>query len=56
MAFAVVATVMGWSAATSVRMAKRYGHIGASAQREAMRLLDSKKVDATLTAEHTTIQ
>jgi integrase len=38
--FAVVATVMGWSAATSVRMAKRYGHIGESPQRQAMRLLD----------------
>ena len=40
-AFAVVATIMGWSPATSVRMAKRYGHIGASAQREAMQRLDA---------------
>jgi integrase len=40
-AFAVVATVLGWSPATSVRMAKRYGHIGPSAQREAMARLDS---------------
>jgi integrase len=39
--FAVVATIMGWSPATSVRMAKRYGHIGPSAQREAMALLDA---------------
>jgi len=39
-AFAVVATIMGWSPATSVRMAKRYGHIGASAQRDAMKKLD----------------
>jgi integrase len=39
-AFAVVATIMGWSPATSVRMAKRYGHIGASPQREAMLRLD----------------
>ena len=39
-AFAVVATIMGWSPATSVRMAKRYGHIGQSPQREAMRRLD----------------
>ncbi len=38
--FAVVATIMGWSAATSVRMAKRYGHIGRSAQREALARLD----------------
>jgi integrase len=29
--FAVVADIMGWSAATAVRMAKRYGHIGPSA-------------------------
>jgi integrase len=40
-AFAVVATIMGWSPATSVRMAKRYGHIGQSAQREAMQRLDT---------------
>jgi integrase len=40
-AFAVVATIMGWSPATSVRMAKRYGHIGASPQRDAMRRLDA---------------
>jgi integrase len=39
-AFAVVASIMGWSPATSVRMAKRYGHIGPSAQREAMARLD----------------
>lgn len=40
-AFAVVATIMGWSPATSVRMAKRYGHIGASVQRHALKTLDS---------------
>ncbi|MEQ1897613.1 MAG: site-specific integrase [Vicinamibacterales bacterium] len=40
-AFAIVATIMGWSPATSVRMAKRYGHIGASPQREAMQRLDA---------------
>jgi len=38
--FAVVATIMGWSPGTSVRMAKRYGHIGESAQRQAMASLD----------------
>ena len=32
--FSVVATIMGWSAATTVRMAKRYGHIGQAAQRQ----------------------
>jgi integrase len=32
----VVASVMGWSPATTTRMAKRYGHIGQEAQRKAM--------------------
>jgi integrase len=40
-AFAVVASIMGWSPATAVRMAKRYGHIGLSAQRQAMAALDA---------------
>jgi integrase len=43
--FAVVATIMGWSPATSVRMVKRYGHIGQSAQRQAMSLLDSSPTE-----------
>lgn len=34
--FSVVATIMGWSASTTVRMAKRYAHIGQSAQRLAV--------------------
>jgi len=34
--FAVVAEIMGWSASTTIRMAKRYGHIGQSARREAL--------------------
>jgi hypothetical protein len=38
----VVASILGWSPATTVRMAKRYGHIGHAAQREAVRLLDAK--------------
>ena len=38
--FAVVADIMGWSAATAVRMARRYGHIGESARRSAMDALD----------------
>jgi len=33
--FWVVASMMGWSAATAIRMAKRYGHIGSQALREA---------------------
>jgi hypothetical protein len=34
--FSVVATIMGWSASTTVRMANRYGHIGQVAQRRAV--------------------
>jgi len=37
--FSVVASIMGWSASTSVRMAKRYGHIGQIAQRKAVDVL-----------------
>jgi integrase len=69
-AFATVATVMGWSAATAAKMAKRYSHIGKSAQREAVALLDrtpsldvstnseqSQKTAAiTLVAAHPTVQ
>jgi len=39
-AFAVVAEIMGWSPGTTVRMVKRYGHIGPSARRAAMATLD----------------
>lgn len=48
--FPVVADIMGWSAATAVRMAKRYGHIGPSAKRAAMSALDEPTSDAS-TAE-----
>jgi integrase len=37
--FSVVATIMGWSPSTAVRMARRYGHIGQAAQREAVKHL-----------------
>jgi len=37
--YPVVASIMGWSASTAIRMAKRYGHIGQSAQRQAVGLL-----------------
>jgi len=36
----VVASILGWSPATTVRMAKRYGHIGQAAQRQAVEILD----------------
>jgi integrase len=37
--YPVVASMMGWSAATAIRMAKRYGHIGNHALREAADVL-----------------
>jgi len=36
----VVATIMGWSLSTTVRMSRRYGHIGQAAQVEAVRALN----------------
>jgi integrase len=36
----VVASILGWSPATTARMAKRYGHIGQLAQRQAVAVLD----------------
>jgi integrase len=70
-AFATVATLMGWSPGTAMRMAKRYGHIGKSAQRDTLALLDPPIVasavpetssaptsphDSTLMPEHSTVQ
>ena len=37
--YPVVASMMGWSAATAIRMAKRYGHIGSKALRAAADVL-----------------
>jgi integrase len=42
----VVSTIMGWSAATAIRMAKRYGHIGQKAVREAMEVLGKVEIPA----------
>ena len=42
--FSVVSDIMGWSASTAVRMAKRYGHIGHSARREAVDKLSNATV------------
>jgi len=47
--FAVVATIMGWSASTAMRMAKRYSHIGQSPQRAALALLDAKPMQPEAT-------
>jgi integrase len=38
--FSVVATNMGWSPSTTVRMARRYGRIGQTAQRQAVNALN----------------
>jgi hypothetical protein len=39
--FSVVASIMGWSASTTVRMSKRYGHIGEAARRRAVEVLSA---------------
>ncbi len=44
--FSVVATIMGWSPSTAVRMARRYGHIGQAAQREAVKALNGAGSEA----------
>jgi hypothetical protein len=44
--FSVVATIMGWSAGTTVRMTKRYGHIGQAAQRQAVDTLNRASFQA----------
>lgn len=38
--FATVAVIMGWSATATARMAKRYGHIGQAAQRQAVEAIN----------------
>ena len=38
----VIASLLGWSAGTTVRMARRYGHITADAQRQAVMALEPK--------------
>ncbi len=45
--FSVVAVVMGWSAATTIRMTKRYGHISQAAQREAMNALSGQDFETS---------
>jgi integrase len=39
----VIASLLGWSAGTTVRMARRYGHITAEAQRSAVNHLESEQ-------------
>ena len=42
----VVASIMGWSAATAIRMAKRYGHIGNKGVRGAADVLGRVRIGA----------
>ena len=53
----VVASLMGWSPATTARMAKRYAHFGDSAQRRAMETLDPRAAPASVASdEQETVQ
>lgn len=53
--FPVLAMIMGWSPATTVRMAKRYGHIGQSALRRAVESISAPAPSApNKTAENPT--
>jgi len=44
--FPVLTALMGWSPATTVRMAKRYGHIGHDALRRAVESISQQKPKA----------
>ena len=46
----VVATIMGWSPSTTVRMSRRYGHIGQAAQLEAVKALEGIATNVQTTA------
>ena len=48
--FPVVAAIMGWSASTTAKMAKRYGHIGSEVQRAALAALDDSSSPAARVA------
>jgi integrase len=45
----VVAAIFGWSAGTTAKMAKRYGHIGTNARRIAVASLDGSSIDGSIT-------
>ena len=42
----VIASILGWSAGTTVRIARRYGHITAEAQRQAVAALNRRPTGA----------
>jgi integrase len=52
----VVASILGWSAATTVRMAKRYGHIGHVAQRQAVSWLEHTPAPKPEASEATSLE
>ena len=52
--YPVVASMMGWSAATAIRMAKRYGHIGSQALRDAADILEGLKFPPSPSKSHQT--
>lgn len=45
---AVVAQILGWSASTAVRMAKRYGHIRPEVQRQALETIATVQIERTV--------
>jgi len=48
---ATVAQVLGWSASTAIRMAKRYGHIRPDAQRQALESIATALPEARSSVE-----
>jgi integrase len=48
----VIASLLGWSAGTTVRMARRYGHISAEAQRQAVAHLEADHEANADTSSH----
>lgn len=62
--YPVVGSILGWSAATAIRMSKGYGHIGNQALREATEVLGrteistgySKKSARSVEAENVALQ
>jgi integrase len=49
----VVASIFGWSAGTTAKMAKRYGHIGTDARRVAVASLDGSSIPSEITETET---
>ncbi len=46
--FSAVALIMGWSASATVRMARRYGHVGLESLRQAVAALEKPAVPPTI--------